>query len=238
MSNMLNNLNFTEFSATQRIVNKPEPSTVLNLLARLFGTRKGWFISGSYANRDVENPRDIDVYFEDSELQRYIFNGVLCSYPETFSVIAETHLSITIDIATIGIPIQLIKRTGSYLHIVEDFDLNVCKKVLFTNGEYWEHPAVTEPLHVCKFNYDTTERFFKYLERSHTRAEYKRMLPEVSKKFIITHITNDSIVNDYYGGTDHESTVNQKVFDYFYEIIDMRSFLISTAMEHAPELLI
>lgn len=217
---------------------RPDDTLVFNCLTRLFGTSVGWFISGSYANRDVEDPRDIDVYFENPRLQRRIFDEVLHTHNRTLSVIKETHLSVTVDVDHIRIPIQLIKRTGNYLDIMEDFDLNVCKKALFTNGEYWEHPEANKPLHVCKFNYYTTERFFKYLERYHTRTEYKQMLTEVSKKFITTHITNDSIVNDYYGGTNHESTANQKVFDYFYEITDMRSFLISTAMEHAPELLI
>ena len=161
---------------------------------------KNWFIAGGCAAFYIFN--DIDIYFHSIE-DYDIAMGIIQKYKYS------TNNGITFDLAiedqvykpSTKRTIQFIKRhVGDHVSVVESFDLNKSRAVIFPDGSRYYHPSFTELLHfsLASLNKDTITRFAKYITEKHfTPAPH--MIP------IFTELLRGpSIeVNNYY---DNEQT--------------------------------
>lgn len=231
MSNFRNQLKLSS-TASKR----PPTADVLDCITKLSGGTTGWFISGSYANKGIESPKDIDVYFENTTILCNTIDNIKSSSYDINSIV-ENSLSFSFSHKDLPLRIQLIKKIGTPLEVLERFDLNVCKKVLFSNGTYWEHPDSLYPLSILKFNYDTVNRFFKYHRRLYPESTEKEVV-DISKRLIDTFIGNNSLVIDEYLDSSKVSTVNNQIFEYFIHDTAIKPYLIEAALRHSPDLLI
>lgn len=166
---------------------------------------KNWFIAGGCAASDVFN--DIDVYFysmEDynkaiSTIQKFNYstsNGV------TFDLVIEDQVS---DPSTKQRAIQFIKRhVGDYISVVESFDLNKSRAVIFPDGSRYYHPSFTEPLHfsLASIRKDTIVRFGKYINLKHF-TPHPDMVPLMASLLAVDTI----VVEDYYEGEQIKAQV-------------------------------
>lgn len=131
---------------------------------------KNWFIAGGCAASDVFN--DIDIYFHSIEDYKIATDTIQrCDY--------STNNGVTFDLAIedqVSGPsakqrtIQFIKRhVGDHVSVVESFDLNKSRAVIFPDGSRYYHPSFTEPLHFSftSLNKDTIPRFAKYITEKH-----------------------------------------------------------------------
>ncbi|NCB97554.1 MAG: hypothetical protein EOM36_04285 [Bacteroidia bacterium] len=156
---------------------------------------KNWFIAGGCAASDIFN--DIDIYFHSME-----------DYTAAISIIPKieysTNNGVTFDLAIehyINRPsakctIQFIKRhVGDHVSVVESFDLNKSRAVIFPDGSRYYHPSFSLRLHfdLLSLNKDTITRFAKYIADKHFTPA-PRMLP------IFTGLLRESFieVEDYY----------------------------------------
>ena len=166
---------------------------------------KNWFIAGGCAASDVFN--DIDVYFHSMEdynkaistIQRSNYstnNGV------TFDLVIEDQVS---DSSTKQRAIQFIKRqVGDHISVVESFDLNKSRAVIFPDGSRYYHPSFTEPLHFspASIHKDTILRFGKYINLKHF-IPHPDMVPLVASLLAVDSI----VIKDYYDGELLEARV-------------------------------
>lgn len=168
---------------------------------------KNWFIAGGCAASDVFN--DIDIYFHSIEdytaaisiipkIEYNTDNGV------TFDLAIEHQIFRPSDKRTI----QFIKRhVGDHVSVVESFDLNKSRAVIFPDGSRYYHPSFSLPLHFDRatFNKDTIIRFAKYIAEKHFTPS-PHMIP------IFTELLRESLikVDDYYN--DKQTKV--KIFPY------------------------
>lgn len=215
---------------------RPNTTKILKNLGDILGTDKGWFISGSFANSDVEEPSDVDVYFTDEklldEVPSLIFNK------DDICVIIQTSRAFTVNVKGIVLNIQFIKSHGTCEDILEKFDLNVCRKVLFPDGTIWKDPVSDEPLQIFNVNSCTFSRFFKYYE-IYRKDSSKEAKTNIAKRIIDTFIANDDEVIDYYIGTKVISSVNEQLLKYFSkQSPELRKYVIEEALKHSPSLLI
>ena len=157
---------------------------------------KNWFIAGGCAASDVFN--DIDIYFHSIEdykiatdiMQRY---DHITSNAVTFSLAIEDQVS---GPSAKQRTIQFIKRhVGNHISVVESFDLNKSRAVIFPDGSRYYHPSFTEPLHfsLTSFNKDTSPRFAKYITEKH-------FTPSPHTISILTELLREPFieVSDYY----------------------------------------
>ena len=166
---------------------------------------KNWFIAGGCAASDVFN--DIDVYFHSMEdynkaistIQRFNYstnNGV------TFDLVIEDQVS---DPSTKQRTIQFIKRhVGDHISVVESFDLNKSRAVIFPDGSRYYHPSFTEPLHfsLASIHKDTIFRFGKYINLKHF-IPHPDMVPLMASLLAVDTI----VVEDYYEGKQLKAQV-------------------------------
>lgn len=217
---------------------KPNETQVLNIITRICDSRHGWFISGSYANRKITSPNDIDVYFENDRIMLEVIERLKTESKHcNVYLTGESALSITVMPKGWDILIQFIKLTGTVTEVLDRFDLNVCKKVLLPNGEYYEHPRSNLPLNIDTINYHTFSRFFKYLYRLNPDIHQEEVLT-LSKKLIDTFIDSNDLITGYYGGEHCKSTINEQLYNYFKEDTEIKPYLIESALKHSPGLLI
>ena len=156
---------------------------------------KNWFIAGGCAASDIFN--DIDIYFHSME----DYTAAISIIPEieystnngvTFGLEVEHHIFKPSAECTI----QFIKRhVGDHVSVVESFDLNKSRAVIFPDGSRYYHPSFSLPLHFDLFslNRDTITRFAKYIA-------YKHFTPAPHMIPIFTELLRESSieVNDYY----------------------------------------
>ena len=160
---------------------------------------KNWFIAGGCAASDVFN--DIDIYFhslDDYKIATDIIQKVDYS----------TSNGVTFDLAIANRTIQFIKRhVGDHVSVVESFDLNKSRAVIFPDGSRYYHPSFSLPLHfdLHSFNKDTITRFAKYIAEKHFTPS-PHMIP------IFTELLRESSikVNDFYN--DEQTKVD--IFPY------------------------
>ena len=130
---------------------------------------KNWFIAGGCAASDVFS--DIDIYFHSIEDYKIATDTIL-------KVDYSTNNGVTFDLAledqvykpSAKRTIQFIKRhVGDHISVVESFDLNKSRAVIFPDGSRYYHPSFTEPLHFsfASLNKDTIYRFAKYITKKH-----------------------------------------------------------------------
>lgn len=159
---------------------------------------KNWFIAGGCAASDVFN--DIDVYFHSMEdynkaistIQKFNYstnNGV------TFDLVIEDQVS---NPSTKQRTIQFIKRhVGDHISVVESYDLNKSRAVIFPDGSRYYHPSFTEPLHfsLASIHMDTIFRFAKYITEKH-------FTPSPHMISVFTELLREPFieVRDYYDG--------------------------------------
>lgn len=166
---------------------------------------KNWFIAGGSAASDVFD--DIDVYFHSMEdynkaistIQRFDYstnNGV------TFDLVIEDQVS---GSSTKQRAIQFIKRhVGDHISVVESFDLNKSRAVIFPDGSRYYHPSFTEPLHfsLASIRQNTIFRFGKYINLKHF-IPHPDMVPLVASLLAVDTIE----VEDYYEGKQIKAQV-------------------------------
>lgn len=159
---------------------------------------KNWFIAGGCAASDVFD--DIDVYFHSMEdynkaistIQRFRYrtsNGAI------FDLVIEDQVS---GPSTKQRAIHFIKRyVGDHISIVEAFDLNKSRAVIFPDGSRYYHPSFTEPLHfsLASIHKNTIFRFGKYINFKHF-IPHPDMVPLMASLLAVDTI----VVEDYYNG--------------------------------------
>ena len=168
---------------------------------------KNWFIAGGCAASDVFN--DIDIYFHSME-----------DYTAAISIVPKidytTNNGVTFNLAmeyqilrpSATRTVQFIKRhVGDHVYVVESFDLNKSRAVIFPDGSRYYHPSFSLPLHfdLSSLNKDTIPRFAKYITD-------KCFTPSPHMRPIFTELLRESFieVDDYYSG---EQT-KVKIFPY------------------------
>ena len=166
---------------------------------------KNWFIAGGCAASDVFN--DIDIYFHSME-----------DYIAAISIIPKikysTNNGVTFDLAikhhifrpSAKCTIQFIKRhVGDHVSVVESFDLNKSRAVIFPDGSRYYHPSFSLPLHfdLPSLNKDTITRFAKYIT-------YKHFTPAPHMLPIFTELLRESFieVDDYYSDEQTKAKIS------------------------------
>lgn len=192
---------------------------VLHVLDRLNSIipHKNWFIAGGCAASDVFN--DIDIYFHSLDDYKIATDTIQ-------KVDYSTNNGITFDLAmeyqilrpSAKRTIQFIKRhVGDHVSVVESFDLNKSRAVIFPDGSRYYHPSFSLPLHFDRiiFNKDTITRFAKYVAEKH-------FTPSPHMISIFTELLRESFieVNDYYN--DKQTKV--KIFPYIQLRVYNQSF--------------
>ena len=156
---------------------------------------KNWFIAGGCAASDVFN--DIDIYFHSLDDYKIATDTIQ-------KVGYSTNNGVTFDLAiehqvfrpSAKRTIQFIKRhVGDHVSVVESFDLNKSRAVIFPDGRRYYHPSFSLPLHfdLSSLNKDTITRFAKYITEKHFTPS-PHMIP------IFTELLRESFieVDDYY----------------------------------------
>ena len=162
---------------------------------------KDWFIAGGSAASEYYN--DVDVYF--TSQQAY---DTAAALPIDFDIVTSNAKTFKFKAPFQTRDIQFIKRhVGDHVSVVESFDLNKSRAVIFPDGSRYYHPSFSLPLHFDRatFNKDTIIRFAKYVAEKHFTPS-PHMMP------IFTELLRESFieVNDYYN--DNQTKV--KIFPY------------------------
>lgn len=160
---------------------------------------KDWFIAGGAAVSD--NFNDIDVFFTCREAY-----DIAVALPINFTYITSNAKTFKFEASYRSHDIQFICRSfGDHITIVEGFDLNASRCVIFPDGTRYNHPTCRLPLYFTKesINKDTLTRFAKYVYK-------KEIVPSPSVIPLITELLlNDTYETaDYYDGTDRLVTIS------------------------------
>lgn len=222
-------------------LNRPKTNDILNVIYNILETREGWFISGSYADRLIKNPRDIDVYFSDESVAKTLLDNIKSStfrYEKALVVVDKPGNTISVTPRGLTLPIKFcLSSIGDAQAVVDTFDINVSKKAVFPDGTYWEDPTADNPVHIDRVYYDTFSRFFKYLIL-HNPNLPSGELPHVSKCIIDTFINNDDKATCYYG-KNPDTYVNEQLFKYFtHKTTIFSRYMLNQALKHSPSLLV
>ena len=119
---------------------------------------KDWFIAGGAAASDIFN--DIDVYFT----SRDAYDLAVPHF--TFTYNTSNASSFDLELSFQRHTVQFIRRGfGDHISIVEGFDLNASRCVIFPDGRRYNHPSSRLPLHFTlqSMNRHTINRFSKYV---------------------------------------------------------------------------
>ena len=149
---------------------------------------KDWFIAGGAAASD--NFNDVDVFFTSREA----FDAA-ASLPLKFNYTTSNAKTFEFEASCQAYNIQFICRNfGDHVTIVEGFDLNASRHVIFPNGTRYNHPTARLPLYFTKelINKATLTRFAKYVYQ-------KNLIPSSSVIPLITEL----LLNDTYETTDY-----------------------------------
>ena len=157
---------------------------------------KNWFIAGGCAASD--NFTDIDVYFH--SMQDY---NAACQQTTHATYNSANAVSFNIEQShpydMRKIPVQYIKRhVGDHVSVVETFDLNKSRYVIFPDGSTYAHPSTSELLNftLSSMNRDTLSRFGKYINNKHF-TPHPDLVPLVAS-LLATDLLE---VDDYYEDT-------------------------------------
>lgn len=126
---------------------------------------KNWFIAGGCAASDVFN--DIDIYFHSLDDYKIATDTIQkVDYSTNNGVTFDLAIEYQIFKPSAKRTIQFIKRhVGDHVSVVESFDLNKSRAVIFPDGSRYYHPSSSLPLHFDRtsLNKDTISRFAKYI---------------------------------------------------------------------------
>lgn len=177
---------------------------VLYVLNHLNSTipHKNWFIAGGCAASNYFS--DIDVYFH--SMQDYS-----AAYQQITHVTYNSANAVSFDIEQYypygmrKIPVQYVKRhVGDHVSVVEAFDLNKSRYVIFPDGSTYAHPSTSELLNftLSSMNKGTLFRFGKYINVKHF-IPHPDMIPLVASLLAVDLIE----VDDYYEGKQLKAKV-------------------------------
>ena len=160
---------------------------------------KDWFIAGGAALS--YNFNDIDVFFTSREAY-----DIAVSRIPSFTYTTSNANTFRFNTYYYSYSTQFICRSfGDHITIVEGFDLNASRRVIFPDGTRYNHPTCRLPLYFTKesINKDTLMRFAKYVYQ-------KEIVPSPSVIPLITELLlNDTYVTtDYYDNTDRFITLS------------------------------
>ena len=150
---------------------------------------KDWFIAGGSAASEYYN--DVDVYF--TSQQAY---DTAAALPIDFDIVTSNAKTFKFKAPFQTRDIQFISRyVGDHVSVVENFDLNKARRVIFPDGSRYNHKSSQLPLHFTldTLNRDTISRFVKYVYVKGFEPD-PNMVP-----IFTTLLQSDSVeVEDYY----------------------------------------
>lgn len=166
---------------------------------------KNWFIAGGCAASDSFT--DIDIYFHSMQDYSAAYQQITGTAYSSANATSFNIKQLSLH-GTRKIPVQYIKRhVGDHVSVVESFDLNKSRAVIFPDGSRYYHPSFSLPLHfdLSSLNKNTITRFAKYIAEKHFTPS-PHMIP------IFTELLRESFikVDDYYN--DEQTKV--KIFPY------------------------
>ena len=155
---------------------------------------KDWFIAGGSAASESYN--DVDVYF--TSQQAY---DIAAALPIDFNIVTSNAKTFKFKDPFQTRDIQFISRhVGDHVSVVESFDLNKSRAVIFPDGTRYNHESSQLPLYFTldTLNRVTISRFAKYVY-------VKGFEPDLDMVPIFTTLLqSDSVeVEDYY---DNQTT--------------------------------
>ncbi len=208
--------------------------TITNYLSQLIG-HDSWFIAGSFADKEIDFPSDIDIFFYTEEAFLDAVSNITKNSPLMMKDSNTTSNAISMYDEHLDYYVQLIKRNfGTTEEIFDKFDINVCKKAIKSDGTRKAHPSSHSPLRIDMVNAGTFRRYFKYAMRKGLKDE----IPRLGKELVDMYIQNDTIVNDYYDEKDSSIPVNRAMFKAVCDFYTVKDYAHEQAAIHAPELLI
>lgn len=150
---------------------------------------KDWFIAGGSAAS--ESYSDVDVYF--TSQQAY---DIAAALPLNFLIVTSNAKTFEFKASSQTRNIQFISRhIGDHVSVIESFDLNKARCVIFPDGTRYNHKSSQLPLHFTldTFNKDTISRFAKYIH-------FKGFEPDPSMISVFTTLLQSDLVavEDYY----------------------------------------
>ena len=205
----------------------------LEALYPYLGT-EGWFISGSYANPDVDFYNDIDIFFKtkkyfDEAVERTVLAGRdsldTCCSNSAYGIIS-------------GFAVQYVQvRFGTPDEIFDKLDINVCRQGILPDGTCIQRPEAKDPLKILAPSVQSFSRLKKYCQKYHLS---KLQRDSVITQCIRDYVDNDTFVHDYYKGTLCTHPLNYFLYAEFAKdhSCEVTRYLTAQALEYAPELLL
>lgn len=212
---------------------RPDTKKVLNILGNLIGTT-GWFISGSFANIQVGNPKDIDIFFTSKTAYDNAVNRMTSRDGVLVGIQVVTDNALTFYVENVG-DIQFIhKYFGTPREIFKTFDLNVCKKAIMPSGALLQDDTANSELHICNINGDTFNRYFKYAKRLYSHHKIMRL----GKQLVDNYILDDTLVEYFYDNVTSIIPTNQLLLEATKHYPYIKHYALEQARLKAPELLL
>jgi len=202
---------------------------------------ENWFVSGSFANPNVENPNDIDIYFLSyGDFREAVYSFSYCAQ-WIFSRGSKNASEWTPQSGSpFALNVQLIRKVfGTPEEVFESFDLNLCKRAILPNGIRVVSPEATKnPYTLSNISAGTYSRLIKYLKRNNPRVDAFQVL----KRVVDQNIEDYSLVEEYYEDTGYSTgmTLPSNIIMYktFSEVKVISSYLLEQTKLRVPELLI
>lgn len=194
---------------------------------------EGWFISGSFANFDIEDYHDIDIYFHTEK----DFKRAAATTIQLGKTLIETGCSYTTyDILPAEIVQYIYVRFGTPEEIFDQMDINVCRQGILPDGTHIRNPESKDPLKIIKPSVQSFNRFRKYCDRYQFDKMYRN---DLIKQCISDFIADDTYVYDYYTYAVSKYPLNYELYRTFKtDNYIVSKHLVEQAMLHAPELLL
>lgn len=215
---------------------------------------KEWFISGSYVNKQVKHPKDIDVYFYSEDAYKKAEKSInlhMNTHRYTdpiymYMYIAEiSPHAVTYYHGGLNFHVQLITRYfGTPDIIFKTMDLNVCKQAILSNGAYVKAENVALPITIGNISSSSFYRFWKY------HQEYYKTTPvtliKEAKKVIDCYIQDTTLIENYYGDENKYIATNKALYNAFSSHLQkpgkhnkpILDYLYAQVDEYSPELLL
>lgn len=203
----------------------------------------GWCISGSFANKKIQYPSDIDIYFisercYQAATKKIQANSNWALDRESTSADTYCHLSPFANTPVIPLPLQFVKKHfGNISYIFSTMDLNVCKKAIFPDYTYVEDRNAQLPLHITRKHANTYTRIEKYI--TNLSMDPEEYLP-ILRQIIDENIDDSTMLSGYYDESFAPIDIpnNKAMHKSFKKMLGVQDYLQEKALKHAPELLI
>lgn len=195
--------------------------------------KEGWFISGSYANLDVNSCNDIDVFFTE---KKYLKKAIEKT-EKAGKCIYHTGCSSTVNSIIPDMSVQYVHMWfGTPDELLGTMDLNVCRQGILPDGTYIQRPESKGPLRILIPSAHSFSRLKKYCQKYRLSNIQQT---HVLKQCIDDYIDNGTIVYDYYKGVSSMHPLNYLLYcEFRHSSGGVAEYLIEQALEYAPELLL